>query len=69
MKMKLEIELNDLNSCGECPLLIWDDENSEYHCNGSSLKIYFNPNTGEYVNRDKCPLVPDTCCGGGCCKK
>ena len=68
MKMKLVIELENPKSCGECPLFIWDDHVDEYRCAQHS-DIYYSYKTGEYVNRDKCPLVPDTCCGGGCCKK
>jgi hypothetical protein len=67
MKMKLVIELKNPNSCGDCPLFIWDDHVQEYRC--ALEYVYYNHKTGEYVNRDKCPLVPDTCCGGSCCKK
>lgn len=70
MKMKFAIELSNPNSCSECPLLKWDDNDLEYRCCGQSkFNIYFDPDTCEYVNRDKCPLVPDNCCGGSCCKK
>jgi hypothetical protein len=69
MKLKLSVELKDKDSCAGCPVFRWDDNDLIYRCFGQKEhNIYWEPDTGKYVNRDKCPLQLDSCCGGGCHK-